>query len=462
MKVRTLEGIILCALAGGCAGSGNSEDEANKPEIHAVQPAAGPSTGGQTLTLSGKNFAKDMLVKFNGTLATEIRVESSDKMTLILPPNSGNVGKAAVEISLTNGSSQSRDDVFSYYYGVLDFPPLPILATGRGPRAVVVRDLDGDGKLDMAIANGAESNISLFLGLGTGGFSAEQKLPTPAPVVGLVAGDVNGDGKLDLVATGNGTGEVYTLGNSGATPLFTNPASSPAGQGASAIALGDVNGDGKPDLAVANQSPNTVSVLLNRGTGTWEAPVATGAPLLPFGLDFGDLNDDGKPDLAVAGYSEGVVQLLTNGGNGVFVPGMKYTIGERSRVVRIIDLNKDGKLDVAALSETAAGVTVLLNQGGGTFTEPRTYGDGPLPSAVMARDLNGDGLLDLIVASPGGRSVSILAGQGDGTFAEGQPIPLDIIPSSFDVGDLDGDGRVDFAMISLSSGQAVVLLNKSR
>ena len=52
-----------------------------------------------------------------------------------------------------------------------------------------------------------------------------------------------------------------TLRSQGST---TRPGDQPA-----SVAIGDLNGDGKPDLATANATADTVSVLLNRGNGTF-------------------------------------------------------------------------------------------------------------------------------------------------------------------------------------------------
>ncbi len=75
-------------------------------------------------------------------------------------------------------------------------------------------------------------------------------------------GDFNGDGALDLVVANFGSGNVSVLlGNGDGT--FRAAVDYGAGSGPRSVAVGDFNGDGKVDLAVANGGSNNVSVLIN-------------------------------------------------------------------------------------------------------------------------------------------------------------------------------------------------------
>src|SRR5271157_5640479 len=80
---------------------------------------------------------------------------------------------------------------------------------------------------------------------------------------------------------------------------FLQPPQYAAGLGPTGEAVGDFNGDGKPDLALADFSGNTVSVLINRGNGTFKPYVAYASQPAPKAIAVGDFNGDGKLDLAV-------------------------------------------------------------------------------------------------------------------------------------------------------------------
>ena len=65
---------------------------------------------------------------------------------------------------------------------------------------MAVGDFNGDGKLDLATANGEAFNISVLLGNGDGTFQNAKKFDAIDPN-SLAVGDFNADGKLDLAFT---------------------------------------------------------------------------------------------------------------------------------------------------------------------------------------------------------------------------------------------------------------------
>jgi hypothetical protein len=87
------------------------------------------------------------------------------------------------------------------------------------------------------------------------------------------------------------------------------------GESPFSVARGDFNGDGHQDLATANAGARTVSILLGRGDGTFEAApdVGVGGSV---SVTVGDFNGDGHPDLATANAGDlfelGTVSILLN------------------------------------------------------------------------------------------------------------------------------------------------------
>jgi hypothetical protein len=125
---------------------------------------------------------------------------------------------------------------------------------------LVIADLNGDGKLDLAVANTAGS-VSILLGNGDGSFQSSVPYATGGFSATVITADFNGDGILDL-ATGNyyDANIAILLGNGDGT--FGAHVNYPAAAGARGLVAADFNGDGRLDLAVANQFVDSISVFL--------------------------------------------------------------------------------------------------------------------------------------------------------------------------------------------------------
>jgi hypothetical protein len=197
------------------------------------------------------------------------------------------------------------------------------IAVGNGPSSIVTGDFNGDGNLDFAVANLTDNTVSVMKGNGTGTtFTAAAGSPfstgTGTSPAAIAAGDFNGDGQLDLAVAestknrvdifkGNGDGTFSLL--AGATATGNKPVS---------IVAGDFNADGKLDFAVTNQSDNTTTIMLGTGTGTVFMP-ATASPFStgtgttsPVAIAAADFNGDGTADLAVANSNKNNVGILLN------------------------------------------------------------------------------------------------------------------------------------------------------
>jgi hypothetical protein len=135
-------------------------------------------------------------------------------------------------------------------------------SAGTDALSLTAADLNGDGKPDLAAA-GYGGVVIVLLNQGAGSFSppveyiVEQNAYPSLPVV--AAADLNGDGKVDLAVAGHRMSVLLNQGDG----TFTLAAGYGAGVGAYAIVAADLNADGMPDLAVANYSANGgMTVLL--------------------------------------------------------------------------------------------------------------------------------------------------------------------------------------------------------
>ncbi len=246
----------------------------------------------------------------------------------------------------------------------------------------------------------------------------------------------------------------------------------PTGKGPVAVATGMFNTDNTndhTDLAVANENDNTVSILLNDGTGSFTAapgaPPATGTR--PVALATGNFNSDNAndhTDLAVANFNctgsplvcgAGTLTVLLAKGDGTFTaaPGPPPATGKGPVALATGKFNSKSATDhtdLAVANKFDNTLTILLAKGDGTFTQapgsPLPVGRNP--SSVASGDFNGDGIPDLAVTNQSDNTLTILLGNGDGTFtaAAGSPLAIGNAPVSVVAADFNGDSFLDLAV----------------
>jgi enediyne biosynthesis protein E4 len=260
---------------------------------------------------------------------------------------------------------------------------------GRG-LGVVAADLDEDGKLDLFVANDLSANY-LFRNLGGMRFEEVGHIAGVASNagggyqagMGIAAGDLDGDGRIDLAVT-NFFGESSTFYRNLGGGLFADdtvaiglaaPSRDLLGFG---VAFFDANDDGWLDLASANGHVNDLrpnylyrmpaQLMLGGPDGRLtDVSDRAGAPWrvlrMGRGLAVGDLDNDGRQDLLIESHNQPLAYFHNR------------TEGGRSLTLR---------LDGCAPNRDAIGARVVVVAGGRRLVAWRT-GGGSFQSASDPR-----------------------------------------------------------------------------
>jgi len=297
-------------------------------------------------------------------------------------------------------------------------------------------DLNGDGKLDIVLADDSQS-IFVLLNNGDGTFAAPTQIFTNNYPYQMELADVTGDGKLDVVAT-SGNQFMILPGNGDGT--FGTEVDIPTNSTYGSIDgfhVRDVNGDGHPDIVLTNDGdPSGLQVWLNDGAGNFTAQAEEAVPGVDYDFTFGDFNGDGKLDIAtVSEYSyngtnsngDFVFSVLMGNGDGTFQAPVSYaeTLQDvdlnnpYSYFITNGDMNGDGKPDLVYSNTEYGSVAIAYNVGDGTFYAPIESPVNSYNAGLVTTDVNGDGAPDVVVASDDSNVVTIALNAGGNAVTGG-------------------------------------------
>jgi hypothetical protein len=486
LDVYVLASLLACSSLIACAQS--PVPLINQP---LVPSSVAPGNAAFNLTVNGTGFVHGATVQWNGvplatTYISASQLTAAVPATIVAAPGTSTVtvsnpGTAAASNFVNFPVAVPRKLVAFAYPASrpdLGLPP------SNMPSCQAVGDFNSDGRPDIAIGEPQLNSGSVVVLLGNGDGTFSILLPVPAPrcgAGGVVVGDFNGDGKLDMaVADSESSTLSVLLGNGDGTFGAALGTSAVVGSVPVQLAMGDFNGDGNLDLAVTNSRDRTISVLLGKGDATFRS-----APASPFAAVFNpvvaDFNHDGKLDLATIGEALGgdpIVAVSLGNGDGTFTaaPGSPVSIGDYGRVpaaMAVADFNGDRKLDLAVASGGYETVAVLQGNGDGTFSlQPGCCGyTGILArndAALGVGDFSGGGKLDLALANEDDmlagapRYVTLFEGNGAGAFTPGVfSILQDAQQANMVVADFNGDGQLDIAMTDAIYAEETILLQSA-
>ncbi len=213
--------------------------------------------------------------------------------------------------------------------GTIDFAPKVDLATGAGCSAVAVGDLNGDGKPDIAAVNG-DGTLSVLQNvidapgtITTNSFAPQISLPIPSGGVGVAIVDIDGDGRLDLAVTSY-LPQLFSIfqnlssGDDLTANSFGLRIDYPLDGRGHTISVGDLDGDGKPDLVVDTELNSTISIFHNESTpgiltnNSLAGPIELATGWNAWGSSVGDLNGDGRPDIVFANTYDNDISIYEN------------------------------------------------------------------------------------------------------------------------------------------------------
>jgi hypothetical protein len=292
--------------------------------------------GAPSFITTGGFPGKAVVADVNGDGIPDVLVPcaSTDTVVVLLGTGTGfftaapNLGTADAPLALAAGDLDGDGalDVvvvhnnfpatLSVFLGVGDGtfgPRADILTASPGPRAVVLADVTGDGRLDALV--GTIDALVIHVGDGTGALPLTGSVPlSPTSDRGLIVADMDRNGTLDVVTSGDDPDVVTVLfgdGHGGFTAFsvetFGNDPQFPA--------VGDLDGDGQLDIVVANQFDDTISVVLGVATATLRvAGEGTGSGVIrsgDFGIECGFGSVASFTGCAAAYFPRGVGVTLT-------------------------------------------------------------------------------------------------------------------------------------------------------
>ena len=335
-------------------------------------------------------------------------------------------------------------------------------------------------------ASGSDSNSLQF------GFAGPESFPIDPFISQLRAADIDGDGLIDLVVANNSRSKITLLYNqTGKTNL---PAARRLAQATrdlnelpsdarfridsiasekhiASLVLEDLNGDGRPDIAYYGE-PKELVVQYNQGTNGWSSPKRfpiDDGQLSPNALITGDLTGSKRTGLVL--LAENHLWWIAQNADHTLAEPEKIPFSGQLKSVQVLDIDGDGRDDLLEVNWDNPNPFRFRLQNASGQIGPEIHFALPPIRSYWAEDLDGDHKTEVMtIAMKSGRAavsqfVRKPAETLAGAFKSGQfqVLPLNKTTKSrrgMAWGDLNGDGLSDLLVAEPESGQVTVFLQQ--
>ncbi len=373
----------------------------------------------------------------------------------------------------------------------------------RGRDRFIAADVDGDGRIEVVIANMADGWTGV---LKWDGAALALVWASPSPLGGpagnwkrgresFIAADVDGDGQVEIVIASNIDGWTGVLKWDGAALALvwasTSPLTGPFGswkRGRDSLIAADVDGDGQVEIVIASKADGSIGVL------KWDraAFVLIWANPRPAGRSAGnwsrsqdsfiaaDVDGDGRVEVVVTSDADGRTGVLKwDGAALALVQGSMSRLGGTAGNWKpgrdsfiAADVDGDGQVEIV-IAGNADGWTGVLKWNGAVLalvsanTRPL---DRPMTrwsngsDSYTAADVDGDGQVEIVIAGESG-STEVLKWNGGAllpmwtsfSLLDGPAGSWRRGPDTFIAADVDHDGAVEAVVANNNDGWAGLL-----
>ncbi|MCL4817932.1 MAG: VCBS repeat-containing protein, partial [Vicinamibacteria bacterium] len=311
--------------------------------------------------------------------------------------------------------------------------------------AVVVADVDGDGRTDRVCSASGQTRVSRAT---NDGFE-EPSVWLAQALTNPFAADFDGDGRTDLGLFDGSTGTFSVALSTGTA--FSAPVSwGVAGvsgyscaSGGAATGTGDFDGNGKTDVFCKLPTRDEVLVGLSTGSGFTYSLFGSAVCDTAERVGTMEFDGDGKSDWYCVGVTNGLFRVFRSTGTS-FQTGVTAAdgsfCGDPYHV--LAELNGDGRTDLVCSTNGR----VRLSTGRGFGDQGSDFGGWctATGASVFAADVDGDGVAELVCNQPQAGSEDIQVRKWDGTqLTSAQTWLPSFCPGNVTSGDFNGDGKAD-------------------